>query len=383
VVILIVGSAISDSITIDNIFITTSLGRKALNLGLEMPSEHVSGKSHVILSRGEKIKLITMYALIAVVTLLGFAASVIVGNLSVVLAGLGIVSYVLGLRHAVDADHIAAIDNTTRKLLQEKKRPFTVGMWFSLGHSTIVVGLIVALIFATRAVVGYIPALQVSGNIIGTAVSGGFLWVIGIVNLVIVLSVYRMFKEMRKGKMRQDELEREMIDRSFMSRYFRPLFRIVKDPWQIYPIGVLFGLGFDTATQIALIAVSVGIGVSSSVPLWMILVLPFMFTCGMVLVDTTDGVIMGAAYGWAFSNPLRKIYYNLTITVMSVFVALAIGTVELLQVIATELNLTDPFWDWLENLDFETIGYGIITMFLVSWLVAWAIWKYKRFDEQH
>jgi high-affinity nickel-transport protein len=187
-----------------------------------MPSEHVSGKSDLILSQGEKIKLIIMYALIAVATLLGFAASVIVGNLSVLLAGLGIVSYVLGLRHAVDADHIAAIDNTTRKLLQEKKRPFTVGMWFSLGHSTIVVGLIVALIFATRAVVGYIPALQVSGNIIGTAVSGGFLWVIGIVNLVIVLSVYRMFKEMRRGKMRQDELEREMVDRSFMSRYFRP-----------------------------------------------------------------------------------------------------------------------------------------------------------------
>ena len=348
-----------------------------------MPSEHVSGKSDLILSQCEKIKLIIMYALIAVATLLGFAASVIVGNLSVLLAGLGIVSYVLGLRHAVDADHIAAIDNTTRKLLQEKKRPFTVGMWFSLGHSTIVVGLIVALIFATRAVVGYIPALQVSGNIIGTAVSGGFLLVIGIVNLVIVLSVYRMFKEMRRGKMRQDELEREMVDRSFMSRYFRPLFKIVKEPWQIYPIGVLFGLGFDTATQITLIAISVGIGVSSSVPVWMILVLPLMFTCGMVLVDTTDGVMMGAAYGWAFSRPLRKIYYNLTITVMSVFVALAIGTVELLQVIATELNLSGPFWEWLENLDFETIGYGIITMFLVSWLVAWAIWKYKRFDEQH
>jgi high-affinity nickel-transport protein len=348
-----------------------------------MPSEHVSGKSDVNLSQGAKIKLIIMYALIAVTTLLGFAASVIVGNLSVLLAGLGIVSYVLGLRHAVDADHIAAIDNTTRKLLQEKQRPFTVGMWFSLGHSTIVVGLIVALVFATRAVVGYIPALQSGGAIIGTAVSGGFLWAIGIVNLVIVLSIYRMFKEMRRGKLNQNELEREMDNRSFMNRYFRPLFRIVKKPWQIYPIGVLFGLGFDTATQITLIAISVGIGVSSSVPIWMTLVLPFMFTCGMVLVDTTDGVMMGAAYGWAFSNPLRKIYYNLTITVISVFVALAIGTVELLQVITTELNLTGPLWEWLENLDFETIGYGIITIFLASWLIAVAIWKYKRFDEQH
>lgn len=323
-----------------------------------------------------------MYALIVVATLFGFTGSVIVGRLSVLVAGLGIVSYVLGLRHAVDADHIAAIDNTTRKLLQEKQRPFTVGLWFSLGHSTIVLCLIVALIFATRAVVGHIPALQASGNIIGTAVSGGFLWVIGIVNAVIVLSIYRMFKEMRRGKMNQDELEREMDNRSFMNRYFRPLFRIVKEPWQIYPIGVLFGLGFDTATQITMIAISVGIGVSSSLPVWMILVLPFMFTCGMVLVDTTDGVMMGAAYGWAFSNPLRKIYYNLTITVISVFVAFAIGTIELLQVIGDELNLTGPFWGWLENMDFETIGYVIISMFLVSWLIAVAIWKYKRFDRR-
>ena len=346
-----------------------------------MLSEHVSGKL-VNLPRGTKIKLITMYALIVVATLFGFTGSVIVGRLSVLVAGLGIVSYVLGLRHAVDADHIAAIDNTTRKLLQEKQRPFTVGLWFSLGHSTIVLCLIVALIFATRAVVGHIPALQASGNIIGTAVSGGFLWVIGIVNAVIVLSIYRMFKEMRRGKMNQDELEREMDNRSFMNRYFRPLFRIVKEPWQIYPIGVLFGLGFDTATQITMIAISVGIGVSSSLPVWMILVLPFMFTCGMVLVDTTDGVTMGAAYGWAFSNPLRKIYYNLTITVISVFVALAIGTIELLQVIGDELNLTGPFWGWLENMDFETIGYVIISMFLVSWLIAVAVWKYKRFDKR-
>ena len=344
-------------------------------------SETLSGKL-VALPGRTKIKLTVMYALIVVATLLGFTASVIVGRMSLLLAGLGIVSYVLGLRHAVDADHIAAIDNTTRKLLQQKKHPYTVGLFFSLGHSTIVLCLIVALIFATRAVVGQIPALQASGNIIGTAISGGFLWVIGIVNAVIVLSIYHMFKEMRSGKVTQEELERQMDDRSFMNRYFRPLFKIVNEPWQIYPIGVLFGLGFDTATQIAMIAIAVGIGVSSSLPVWMILVLPLMFTCGMVLVDTSDGVAMGAAYGWAFSHPLRKIYYNLTITVISVFVALAIGTIELLQVVGDELNLTGPFWGWLENLDFETIGYGIITMFLASWLVAWAIWKYKRFDKR-
>ncbi|MGD0424796.1 MAG: HoxN/HupN/NixA family nickel/cobalt transporter, partial [Candidatus Bathyarchaeia archaeon] len=204
-----------------------------------MLSEHVSGKSNVDLSQCGKIKLITMYALIAAATLFGFIASTIVGRLSVLLAGLGIVAYVLGLRHAVDADHIAAIDNTTRKLLQERQRPFTVGMWFSLGHSTIVVALIVALVFATRTVIGHIPALQSGGAIIGTAVSGGFLWAIGIVNLVIVVGIYRMFKGMRRGKMNQNELEILLDTRGFMNRYFRPLFRIVKKPWQIYPIGVL------------------------------------------------------------------------------------------------------------------------------------------------
>jgi len=168
-----------------------------------------------------------------------------------------------------------------------------------------------------------------------------------------------------------------------MNRYFRPLFKIVEKPWQIYPIGVLFGLGFDTATELALIAISVGIGVSSSVPLWMILVLPYMFTCGMVLVDTTDGVTMRMAYGWAFLNPIRKIYYNLTVTVISVLVALAIGTVELLQVLAAELGLTGPWWQWLSGLDFETVGFMIIIIFLASWLISVAVWKSKRLDEVH
>jgi len=172
-------------------------------------------------------------------------------------------------------------------------------------------------------------------------------------------------------------------NRGFLNRYFRPLFKIVRRPWQIFPIGILFGLGFDTATEVALIAISVGIGVSSSIPIWMILVLPLMFTCGMVLIDTTDGVTMRMAYGWAFMNPIRKIYYNLTVTVISVLVALAIGSAELTQVVATELNLTGEFWGWLNNLDFETIGYGIIGIFLVTWLVSLAVWKIRRFDQQY
>ena len=333
------------------------------------------------LSANEKFRIVTVYSLIGLATVFAFAASTIVGKLSVLLAGLGIIAYVFGLRHGVDADHIAAIDNTTRKLMQENQRPFTVGMWFSLGHSTIVVALIVALVFATRTIIGHIPALENGGAIIGTSVSGIFLWMIGIVNMVIVLNIYRIFKMLKQGKLNQTELENLLDNRGFLNRYFRPLFKIVKRPWQIYPIGILFGLGFDTATEIALIAISVGIGVSSSVPVWMILVLPFMFTCGMVLIDTTDGVMMRVAYGWAFLNPIRKIYYNLTVTVISVLVALAIGTAELLQVIGNELSLTGAFWDWLGGIDFETIGFGIIVIFLASWLVSVAIWKCRRFDE--
>jgi high-affinity nickel-transport protein len=265
--------------------------------------------------------------------------------------------------------------------MQESQSPFTVGMWFSLGHSTIVVALIVGLVFVTRAIVKHIPVLQSVGAVVGTTVSGIFLLLMGIVNMVIVFGIYRIYRELKRGNMNQGDLEDLLDNRGFLNRYFRLLFKIVRKPWQIYPIGVLFGLGFDTATEVALIAISVGIGVSSDVPVWMILVLPFMFTCGMVLVDTTDGVTMRLAYGWAFLNPIRKIYYNLTVTVISVLVALVIGSVELLQVMAGELRLSGAIWDWLIGLDFESIGFGIIAIFLASWLVSTAIWKFRRLNE--
>jgi len=354
---------------------------------VDKPSPHTpeapSDNSESELSRSEFVKIMLVYLMLAAATVIGFILSSQVGGFSVLLAGLGIVTFVFGLRHGVDADHIAAIDNTTRKLMQENQRPFTVGLWFSLGHSTIVVALIVALVLATRTVVGHIPTFQSSGAVIGSTVSGVFLWLIGIVNVVILLSIYRLYQQMRRGNLDQQKLESLLNARGFMNRYFRPLFKMVRKPWQIFPIGVLFGLGFDTASEVALIAISVGIGVSSSVPIWMILVLPYMFTCGMVLVDTTDGVTMRLAYGWAFLNPIRKIYYNLTVTVISILVALAIGTVELLQVIVIELRLTGPTWRWLYNLDFETIGFAIILIFIVSWLVSVAIWKSKRLDQIH
>jgi high-affinity nickel-transport protein len=299
----------------------------------------------------------------------------------VLLAGLGVVAYVLGLRHGVDADNIAAIDNTTRKLMHEEKYPLTVGTWFSLGHSTVVVTLVVVFVLTTRAILGLIPALQSVGSLLGTTISGMFLWLIGIFNVIIVLQIYRIFRDLHEGKLNQAEVEELTNKRGFMNRYFGHLFKLVRQPWQIYPMGLLFGLGFDTDTEIALIAISVGACVTSPVPVWMVLVLPLMFTCGMVLVDTSDGIVMCLAYGWAFLKPIRKIYYNLTITVISILVAFAIGTIELLQVLSGELNLRGVFWNWLANLNFETLGFGIVGIFVVSWLVSVVYYKYKHLDE--
>ncbi len=337
------------------------------------------------LSGSEKAAVPLIYAGIAIATAFAFILSYLVGQVSVALAGLGIFSYTLGLRHGVDADHIAAIDNTTRKLMQENRRSLTVGLWFSLGHSTVVVALIVGLVIALRAVRSSISALQNTGAVIGLLVSGIFLMLIGLINVVITLGIYSVFKEVRAGHatMSRDELEELLNKRGFMNRFLRPLFKLVREPWQIYPIGVLFGLGFDTATEIAVIVITVTAGVQGAIPIWMILVLPLMFTCGMVLVDTTDGVTMRTAYGWAFLNPVRKIYYNLTVTLVSVVVAFGIGGIELLGVAATTLGLHGPIWDWAANLNenFESLGIAIIALFIVAWLCSVAYWKHKGYDK--
>jgi high-affinity nickel-transport protein len=282
----------------------------------------------------------------------------------------------------VDADHIAAIDNTTRKLLHDGERPLSVGTWFSLGHSTIVVALVVLLVFSTRSIMNSIPSLQSTGAILGTMISGVFLWLIGLINVVIVLEIYRIFKTVRSGSLSTSDLEALLNKRGFMNRYFGRFMNTIKKPWQIYPVGVLFGLGFDTASEIALIAISVGVGVASSVPMWMVLVLPFMFTCGMVLVDTSDAIAMRMAYGWAFLKPIRKIYYNLTITVISILVAFLVGGIELLQVFTQELKLTGGVWASVSSINFETIGYFIIMIFVASWLVSIAYYRHKNFDKE-
>ena len=344
----------------------------------------------VALTRAEQGSVILLYAVLALITVLAFVAAFrylphdIAGESSggaLVFSGLAITAYILGLRHGFDADHIAAIDNTTRKLLNEGKRPLTVGTWFSLGHSTIVCGMIVALVIAFNFVSAQYQNFATAGSIVGTAVSGSFLFIIGLVNVVIVADVYRIFRGLRDRELDEAALERQLEQRGFLYRYFGRLFKVVESPRQIYPIGVLFGLGFDTATEILLIALSTTLAFSHAFPLWAVLILPLLFTCGMVLADTTDGLSMRYAYGWAFRHPIRKIYYNLTLTIISVVVAFAIGGVELLQVLSGELGWSGPFWSWLHQLDFAQLGAGIVLLFLSCWAVAMAIYRWKRYEE--
>ncbi len=336
-------------------------------------------ESKLGLSREEKLKALLIYTILAVASSISFILAFFMGQIFIALGGLGIVAFVLGLRHGVDADHIAAIDNTTRKLMQEGKRPLTVGMWFSLGHSAIVFVMVIALVFAAKAIVG--TAVQGLTGAFSTVISGAFLFIIGFINLIIVMDIYRIFKGLREGKISRSELDCELNKKGFMNAHFGKLFKIVQKPHQMFVVGFLFGLGFDTATEVLLIGISVGAGVASDVPLWAILTLPLSFACGMIITDTTDGISMRLAYGWAFQHPIRKVYYNLTITIMSVMVAFVIGGIELSQVLAQEFNWTTGFWGWLGGLDFETLGFGIVVLFLASWLTSMAFYRYKGYEK--
>lgn len=347
-----------------------------------------SGPGDLRLSAAEKAKVSLLYLGILFATIVSFFGAYrflpahysgqITGG-ALIFTGLAITAYILGIRHGFDVDHIAAIDNTTRKLLNDGKRPLTVGSWFSLGHSTIVCGMIVALVVAVDFINRTYNTFASVGAVLGTVISGTFLFVIGLVNVIIVLEVYRIFRGLRTGALDQRALDDQMNKRGFMYRYFGRLFKVINEPWQIYPVGVLFGLGFDTATEVLLIGLAVG-ATYSGIPLWAVLFLPALFTCGMVLSDTTDGVSMRYAYGWAFSHPIRKVFYNLTLTVISVLVAFAIGGVELLQVLASELGWGGPFWGALENLDFESLGIAVVVLFLGCWAAALAIYHWKGYE---
>jgi high-affinity nickel-transport protein len=299
--------------------------------------------------------------------------------------GTGILAYTLGMRHAFDADHIAAIDNTTRKLVNDGQRPLSVGFFFSLGHSSVVFVLAVLLNFGIRGLDEQIKNssshLQYTTNLVGTLVSGFFLFVIAALNIVILRGIVGVFRAMRSGRYNDEELEEQLNKRGLMNRFLGPLARRVDAPWKMYPIGFLFGLGFDTATEVALLVLA-GTAVVSGLPFYAILSLPILFAAGMSLFDTADGCFMNFAYDWAFSRPVRKVYYNLTITGLSVFVAVFVGAVEVLGLLGQDRKLTGPGWAWLENFNINTAGFVIVGVFVLTWTVALAVWHFGKIEQK-
>jgi high-affinity nickel-transport protein len=305
-----------------------------------------------------------------------------------VYAGAGALAYSFGLRHAFDADHIAAIDDTTRLMLAKGKKPLGVGLFFSLGHSTVVLALSVAVAFAAQKAVKFQDNFAETGGIIGTSVSGFFLYLIGILNLVILVGIINVWKKAKTGKFSHQHLEELLNDRGLMRRIFRGRFKKGFDnSWQIYPVGVLFGLGFDTATEVAILGLSAtaAIGtVGGVLPPLAIIALPFIFAAGMSLMDALDGIFMTKAYGWAFTSPLRKIYYNLTTTSISIFVALVIGTIQIINVLATKTNIDNyqPF-KAIANIDLGGIGFFIVISFVLAWLLSIVVWKLGKFESKY
>lgn len=299
--------------------------------------------------------------------------------------GVGITAYTLGLRHAFDADHIGAIDNTTRKLMSEGQRPLSVGFFFSLGHSTIVFALGILVVLGVRGLGGEVQddgsALHQATGIVGPLVSGSFLLVIGLINLAILVSIVRLFRAMRTGDLDEGALEEQLQARGFMSRFCGRATRAVRKPWHMYPLGVLFGLGFDTATEVALLFLAGG-AAAGGLPFYAIICLPLLFAAGMSLLDTIDGAFMNFAYGWAFSRPVRKIYYNMTVTGLSVAVALLVGSIELVSVLADRLGLTGGLWDAISGLDLNLVGYAIAGLFVMTWAVALAVWRFGHIEER-
>lgn len=334
------------------------------------------------LTRAEWLRLSGFGGAVALLHLLGWGLFIYYSRRHPALAGLGTLAYTFGLRHAFDADHIAAIDNTTRKLLQDGKRSLGVGFFFSLGHSTIVFALATGLAVAAQSVTSKIPTFQDYGSYIAASVSGTFLWIIGILNLLVLIDIVRIYRELTSGTYDQERLEARLLDRGFMSRFVvGRLAAQIKSSWQMYPVGVLFGLGFDTASEVGLLALAAGVA-TRQVPFLAVVSLPLLFAAGMSLMDTADGAFMSHAYGWAFSNPIRKVYYNLTVTSLSVAVALIIGTIELLQVAAGKLGLDSGFWSFMNSLDFGRIGYGIAGLFIVTWVSAAIVWKVAHLDQR-
>ncbi len=307
------------------------------------------------------------------------------GDSGVFGVGIGITAYTLGLRHAFDADHIGAIDNTTRKLMADGQRPLSVGFFFSLGHSSIVFILAIGFTLGIRGLSGAVSDdsswLHSATSLIGPTISGTFLWIIGILNLMVLISIVGVFRRLRAGEFDEAELDAQLDNRGFMNRFYKGATSAIRKPRQMYFVGMLFGLGFDTATEVALLATA-GAAAAGGLPFYAILCLPILFAAGMSLLDAIDGAFMNFAYGWAFSKPVRKIFYNITITTLSVVVALVIGTIELMSVFTDRLSLSGEPWDFVAGLDLNLVGYLLGALFALTWIVAAAVWHFGRIEER-
>jgi nickel/cobalt transporter (NiCoT) family protein len=328
-------------------------------------------------------KVITIYAFLIGATVVAWGLAFAAFSTRPLLLGTALIAYTFGLRHAVDADHISAIDNVTRKLMQDKQRPVAVGFFFSLGHSTIVFALTVAIAIGAGVVKQSMPGLENAGGLIGTAVSATFLFAIAALNVVVFAGIYDAFRRVRRGEAYDEvSVEKYLADRGLMGRFFRPLMKFVGKSWHMYPIGVLFGLGFDTATEVGLLGIAAVEG-GKGLPIYDILIFPLLFTVGMSLLDTTDGIMMLGAYGWAYVKPVRKLYYNMSITLVSIVVALLVGAIEALGVVAGQLNLTGPVWERLAGINgnFGTLGFAIVGIFIAAWGTSTLIYKLKGYEK--
>src|SRR6201992_3630909 len=367
-------------------------------MGRNMAADTLSRQSSwsrlpAALTPDEWLRLGSMFAVIIALHVIGWGTLVLIvepAHLSVgdkaFGIGIGLTAYTLGLRHAFDADHIAAIDNTTRKLMNDGQRPLAVGFFFSLGHSSVVFGLAVLIATGLKAIIGPVErdssALHHYTSLIGTSVSGVFLCLIAAINVVILVGILRVFARMRRGEYDEDELEEQLNNRGLLNRVLGRFTKSVTTSWHMYPVGLLFGLGFDTATEVALLVLA-GTSAAAGLPWYAILCLPVLFTAGMCVLDTIDGSFMNFAYGWAFANPVRKVYYNITITGLSLTVALLIGTVELARPLGQEFNLGGGFWNWVEGLNINTLGFFIVGLFAVTWAAAVGIWRVFGFERRY
>ena len=334
-------------------------------------------------AQGLRSRLVPLYVLLILSNVAVWAWALYTFRHQPVMLGTALLAYSFGLRHAVDADHIAAIDNVTRKLMQEGKRPISVGFWFSVGHSAVVVLVALAIVVTTTELAGTLTSWRDVGGIVSTSVSTLFLFTVAAMNIVILIGVWRTFRHVRRGGLyAEQDFDLLLNSRGLLARLFRPLFRLVTKSWHMLPLGFLFGLGFDTATEVALLGISAtqaGQGMS----MWAIMVFPALFAAGMSLIDTTDGVLMLGAYNWAFVKPMRKLYYNLVITAVSVVVAVLIGGIEGLGLLGDQLGLTGWFWDGIGALNdnFNGLGFAIIGVFIFAWVASLIIYRYARLDD--